>query len=340
MTSIIRCTSALLLMVVSLLTLSAQTVSNVTAEQVGKTIHVSYELDKAADITLHLSMDGGKTYQKLNQVSGDVGDNVTSSLKTIVWDVLEERERLVGDNIVFKVKAQGGGNLEFKVKGVTFKMIYVRGDSFTMGCTGEQGRDCYDSETPAHSVTSSDFYMGETEVTQALWKAVMGSNPSYYKGDDLPVERVSWNDCQEFIRKLNSLTGKTFRLSTETEWEFAARGGIHHSGYKYAGGNSVEDVAWYEGNSSSQTHPVGSKQPNALGLYDMSGNVWEWCSDWYGSYSGVTQTNLQDSSSGPFRVFRGGSWFNLARICRVSYRSRSNPNHRDSDIGLRLVLVP
>ena len=327
---------------------SAQTVTNVTATQVNKTIQVSYDLDKQADITLHLSTDGGKTYQQLSQVSGDVGKNVFAGQKTIVWDVLAEKEKLVGENIVFKVKAQGsGGNIEFTVNGVTFKMIYVKGGTFTMGCTSEQGSDCYGNEKPSHQVTLSDFYMGETEVTQALWQAVMGNNPSYFKGDDRPVESVNWNDCQEFIHKLNQLTGKTFRLPTEAEWEYAARGGDKSRGYKYAGSNTIGNVAWYtvnchdKGSNSPDygTHPVKGKQANELGLYDMSGNVWEWCTDWYGSYSSSSQTNPTGPSSGSLHVLRGGSWTCSARRCRVADRNGYSPGVRIINDGFRLSLV-
>ncbi len=238
-------------LLLSIETLTAQTVTNVTAEQVGKAIHVSYNLDKQADITLFLSTDGGSTYTQLYRVSGDVGKNVSAGHKTIVWDVLAEQEKLVGDNIVFKVKAKRQDNLTFTVKGVTFKMVYVEGGTFTMGCTTEEEGDCGSDENPSHQVTLSDFYMGETEVTQSLWRVVMGSNPSHFKGDNRPVEQVSWNDCQEFIRKLNALTGKTFALPTEAQWEYAARGGNKSRGYRYAGGNKIGNVAWYEDNSSS-----------------------------------------------------------------------------------------
>jgi len=209
-----------------------------------------------------------------------------------------------------------------------------------MGCTSEQGDDCENDESPAHQVTVSGFYMGETEVTQALWKAVMGANPSYFKGDNLPVETVSWDDCQKFIKKLNELTGKKFRLPTEAEWEYAARGGSKSKGYKYSGSNTPGSVAWYDGNSGSKTHPVKTRGANGLGLYDMSGNVWEWCSDWYGDYSSSEPTNPKGPSSGSNRVNRGGSWYNNARYCRVSFRDRSDPSYRGYTLGLRLVLVP
>ena len=168
-------------------------------------------------------------------------------------------------------------------------MVYVSGGTFTMGATCEQGCENVSGEKPTHSVTLSSFYLCKYEVTQALWIAVMGENPSNHKGDNLPVEQVSWNDCQNFITRLNSLTDRKFRLPTEAEWEYAARGGNRSHGYKYSGSNNLSEVAWYGGNGGYNTHPVGLKGPNELGLYDMSGNVYEWCSDWYGPYSSSSQ---------------------------------------------------
>ena len=217
-------------------------------------------------------------------------------------------------------------------------MMYVKGGTFTMGATSEQGSEADSDEKPTHSVTLSSFYICKYEVTQALWKAVMGSNPSSFKGDNLPVETVSWDDCQTFIRKLNAMTGKNFRLPTEAEWEFAARGGNNSRGYKYAGSNNIETVAWYDDNSGSKTHVVGTKSPNELGIYDMSGNVLEWCQDWKGSYSSASQTNPTGASSGSSRVLRGGSWNNFARNCRSSYRYGNAPDYRNIGSGLRLVL--
>ena len=225
------------------------------------------------------------------------------------------------------------------VNGVSFKMVAVKGGAFTIGCTSEQGSDCYDSEKPAHQVTLSDYLIGETEVTQATWKAVMGRNPSYFKGDDRPVENVSWDDCQKFIKRLNRLTGRTFRLPTEAEWEYAARGGSKSRGYKYSGSNTPGNVAWYYDNSGSKTHPVKTKAANELGLYDMSGNVWEWCQDWKGSYSSTAQTDPAGPSSGSNRVLRGGSWYSGARGSRVSYRGYNNPDYRNNYGGFRLVTV-
>lgn len=285
-------------------------------------------------------------------------------------------------------------SLTITVKGVSFNMIRVQGGTFTMGCTSEQGSDCYDDEKPSHKVTLSTYYIGETEVTQELWKAVMGSNPSYFAPKETnsarcsydafvadiqklnakkpgsmrvptrqewdaamvttsgslkrPVERVSWEDCQTFIRKLNELTGKKFRLPTEAEWEFAARGGTKSAGYKYSGSNDIGAVAWYtvnaydKGESSPDygTHVVKTKKPNELGIYDMSGNVWEWCSDWYGKYTEAAQTNPKGADSGSYRVYRGGSWINNARNCRSSNRNNNTPDNRNNNLGLRLVLLP
>ena len=217
-------------------------------------------------------------------------------------------------------------------------MVYVSGGTFTMGATSEQGSDAYGDEKPTHSVTLSSFYLCKYEVTQALWRAVMGNNPSCFGGYNLPVESVSWNDCQTFISRLNNLTGKNFRLPTEAEWEYAARGGNRTRGYKYSGSNFLSDVAWYNDNSGNKTHPVGTKSPNELGLYDMSGNVWEWCSDWYGTYSPSSQTNPTGPSSGSSRVYRGGSWISYAGVCRSSCRSSRAPDGRNDGLGLRLAL--
>ncbi len=239
----------------------------------------------------------------------------------------------------------GGGESEFKnrtftVNGVSFEMIAVEGGTFTMGATSEQGSDAYDDEKPAHQVTLSSYYIGKTEVTQELWQAVMGSNPSKFSGTNLPVEKVSWEDCQSFVIKLNELTGKNFRLPTEAEWEYAARGGNKSNGFKFSGGNNIAEVAWYSENGNKISHPVATKAPNELGIYDMSGNVWEWCSDWYSSsyYTSSSQTNPTGPNSGSYRVYRGGSWSGNDRYCRVSHRDSNYPSYRFNYVGLRLAL--
>ena len=230
------------------------------------------------------------------------------------------------------------GNQVITVGNVSFTMVQVEGGTFMMGATSEQGSDANDNEKPAHQVTLSPYYIGETEVTQALWEAVMGSNPSYSKGSNKPVEQVSWDDCQKFIQKLNQKTGRKFRLPTEAEWEFAARGGNKSQGYKYSGSNNLKDVAWFDDNSSKETHDVKTKQANELGIYDMSGNVWEWCQDWFGDYSTSNQTNPTGPLSGSNRVNRGGSWINYARHCRVTDRISLLYVDYCDILGLRLAL--
>lgn len=222
------------------------------------------------------------------------------------------------------------------VNGVSYEFVRVESGTFMMGAASEV-KDSNADEKPVHQVTlTNNYYIGKTEVTQALWKAVMGINPSNHKGDNLPVECVSWSDCQKFISKLNAVTGKNFRLPTEAEWEFAARGGNNSKHYQYSGSNNINEVAWYYVNSGDQTHDVATKQPNELGIYDMSGNVYEWCQDWYGNYSSFAQTNPLGSMSGDGRVSRGGSWCNFVGLCRSSFRRSEGLSHRIPIIGLRL----
>ena len=221
--------------------------------------------------------------------------------------------------------------------GVNIEMVKVEAGSFNMGATPEMENPNED-EKPVHLVTlTNNYYIGKYEVTQALWKIVMGSNPSDFKGDNLPVEKVSWDDCQDFISKLNAMTGKRFRLPTEAEWEYAARGGKKSQGYQYSGSNTLDNVAWYHDNSGSKTHAVGTKQPNELGAFDMTGNVWEWCQDWFNRYSSSPQTNPIGAVSGSCRVYRGGSCC-YSGYCRCSCRFDGTPDFRNGDLGLRLVL--
>jgi formylglycine-generating enzyme required for sulfatase activity len=234
----------------------------------------------------------------------------------------------------------GGGNSFTDPLVGTF--ILVKGGTFTMGCTSEQS-DCDTDEKPTHQVTLRNFYIGETEVTQAQWRAVMGTNPSGFKNcDKCPVENVSWMEVQDFISELNSRSsGVRYRLPTEAEWEYAARGGLQSRGYKYAGSKHIDDdIAWYSGNAGGKTRPVKGKLPNELGLYDMSGNVWEWCRDWYGSYSATAQSDPKGPDQGSFRVLRGGSWSYVALGCRASIRVSSTPAGRSYTIGFRLASAP
>lgn len=245
--------------------------------------------------------------------------------------------------------------LEPKNDPVIFDMVFVEGGSFRMG-----SNDGDKDEKPMHTVILNSFYIGKYEVTQKQWSSVMENNPSFFKYcDNCPVEQVSWHDVKEFIRKLNQITANTYRLPTEAEWEYASKGGNKSNGYLYSGSNNVDDVAWHKRNSDSITHPVRQKQSNELGLFDMSGNVREWCSDWYGSdyYSHSLTKNPLGPSCGSSRLLRGGGWNDPARRCRNTYRCGDDPGYRYSDkqesndvpgykflvsryLGLRLVRDP
>ena len=218
------------------------------------------------------------------------------------------------------------------------EFVYVPSGCYQMGCNSTWSGSCNSYEKPVHEVCVDGFWISKYEVTQGQWKEIMGNNPSYFdNGDNYPVEKVSWNDCQDFIDNLNSESSKTFRLPTEAEWEYAARSGGKQQ--KYAGGGDVDSVAWYGGNSGDQTHEVGTKAPNDLGIYDMSGNVWEWCSDWYSSdyYSNSPKNNPQGPSSGSYRVGRGGGWDSVAEYVRAVIRVYGVPSYTYVGIGLRLV---
>ena len=243
-------------------------------------------------------------------------------------------------------KSAAANKLDITVNGVTFSMVRVEGGTFMMGATSEQ-TGAFNSEKPAHQVTLSDYYIGQTEVTQALWEAVMGETPTSDDdqwwpevglGNNYPAYNISYNDVLSFISKLNSLTGRTFRMPTEAEWEYAARGGNKSKGYRYSGGNTLDNVGWYGHNSDKTNHPVAQKSANELGLYDMSGNVWEWCSDLYGDYSSSPQTNPKGSSTGSGRVLRGGGMYEYATGCRVAFRYYNSPWIRHYNFGVRLAL--
>ena len=244
-----------------------------------------------------------------------------------------------------KNNSESGHVVPITVNGVTFNMIKVEGGTFMMGATIEQYSP-YIDEKPIHQVTLSSYFIGETEVTQALWKAVMGNTvraqSNFYRlrgeGDNYPMYYVCWKECQDFIKKLNNLTNRRFRLPTEAEWEFAARGGNKSNHTQYSGSHIISDVAWYNGNSGNMTHPIKSKKPNELGIYDMSGNVWEWCQDWKGSYSSSAQKDPTGPANGSYYVARGGSWSYGAGACRTSHRCDYSPASRNDLLGFRLAL--
>ena len=304
----------------------------------------------SADVTaLYNYLLNGDTNSMVN---GDVNSdgNITSADVTYVYNIL------LGN---VQPEEPPAPVTEYTVNGVTFKMVDIEGGTFTMGATTEQGSDAYNNESPTHQVTLSSFAIGQTEVTQELWQAVMGNNPSWFNGIQegewmdydfgtnlqRPVENVTWNECQQFVAKLNQMLpveGYEFRLPTEAEWEFAARGGNKSQGYKYAGSNTINDVAWYSSNSSYETNTVATKAPNELGLYDMSGNISEWCYDRYSIYSSDAQTNPTGPSSGYDRVCRGGCWDSTPKNCRVSFRGYGDASLQDPDhyVGLRIALAP
>ena len=328
---------------------------------------------KVTNITINpsgeVSVEVGKTTTLIATVTPENATN-----KDIIWSSLNENIATVdaqtgvvtgvsaGTETIRATAANGSEVVADKSVTVTqytphageSEMVFVQGGIFTMGCTSEQGSDCWNSETPTHQVTLSSYYIGKHQVTQVQWVAVMGSNPSYWKGDNLPVETVSWNDIvgtsgnsevingiryyeNGFIYKLNALTGKKYRLPTESEWEYAARGGNQSKGYKYSGSSNINDVAWYYSNSSSRTQNVGTKQANELGIHDMSGNVYEWCSDSYGSYTSTSKTNPTGPATGSYRVVRGGGWYDSAENVRVSGHSINASDGRSRIIGFRLA---
>ncbi len=309
-----------------------------------ETLTINEKLQTGKEITISTDQSGDKIYVDGNYVGTSP---ITSNLTYGSHNIKVERNGKEVSKTISVSQSGGENNVKLAffgpqtitVNGVSFTMVAVEGGTFKMGATSEQGNDAYSDEKPVHSVTLSDYYIGETEVTQELWRAVMGSNPSYFSGNpQRPVEYVSWNDCKEFITKLNRLTGKNFRLPTEAEWEYAARGGNKSKGYKYSGSNTIGNVAWYYNNSNSTTHDVKTKTPNELGIYDMSGNVYEWCEDWKGSYSSGSQTNPTGPSSGSLRVLRGGSWLSGAELCRVSLRDDYFPGGGLNYLGFRLAL--
>ncbi len=234
--------------------------------------------------------------------------------------------------------------------GINMKMVYVEGGIFTMGCTGDQESQCECDELPQRMTTVGSYYIGMLEVTQSQWEKVMGTSVYQQQskvgdstakgvGADYPMCYVTWEDAKEFCARLSRQTGKNYSLPTEAEWEYAARGGKKYDGTKYSGSMNIDDVAWYFGNSGDSLHMCGTKRPNALGLYDMSGNVWEWCEDWYGSqYLQYDNINPKGAASGTNRVMRGGSWNYFTKGCRVTFRFSVPPDFCGSHIGFRVVL--
>ena len=227
------------------------------------------------------------------------------------------------------------------VNGVSFSMVFVEGGTFPMGITSDLDPDAERNESPIHDVTLWDYYICQIPVTQELWLAVMGENPSLCQGNlQQPVENVSRFDCAIFVDRLTELTGRVFRMPTEAEWEYAARGGNRSRGYRFAGSDDIDAVAWYDDNSGGRTHAVAALEANELGLFDMSGNVAEWCEDFYMAYDSMPQVNPIGPESGTECVIRGGSYAQAASQCRVYYRDKARPEYRSGTVGLRVVMNP
>lgn len=289
----------------------------ITTEQKSDKIYVDNVLVRISSVTIELTYGShdvkaernGKIISKIINISQDSGDEV--------------------------FKLMFGDNQTFAVNGVCFDMVFVKGGTFKMGCND---RDADESEFPVHDVTLNDYYIGETEITQKLWKAVMGYNPSENVGDNYPVENVTWIECNDFINELNRLTGMNFRLPTEAEWEYAAKGGAASEKFKYSGSNRIREVACYYNNSKHNSCSVKSKLPNELGIYDMSGNVWEWCYDRYDMYKREAQINPLGASVGIYRVNRGGCFYSGAIYCRNTNRNYNPQDTRNDYIGFRLAL--
>ena len=335
---------------------SAQNISNVDFHQVGDEIVITYDLDETSPIGAYVSLDGGKSYKEMHSVRGDIGRAVSLGKKRMLWKVLNDIPEGLSGQVQFKVSA----NLFVSIDDIEFEMVYVKGGTFMMGRTSEQTPTLLDTllvkdaSKPVHTVTLSDYYVGKYEVTQDLWEKVMGTTivqqydklvdktytPLGSVGSNYPICHVTWIEASDFCAKLCQLTGKTFVLPTEAQWEYAARGGRKSKGVKYIGNNDIDKVTWYRNNSGKATHSVGTKQPNELGIYDMGGNIWEWCQDWYGYYGSEAQTNPTGPETGSFRMNRGGSFYSWEGDCQASPRRLKAPSFRDGDLGFRVVLLP
>ena len=354
---------------------SAQNISNVDFHQAGDEIVITYDLDESSHIVAYVSLDGGKSYKEMHSIQGDVGKTVLPGKKRIVWKILGDIPEGLAGQVQFKVST----NLFVPLDNDEIEMVYVKGGTFMMGATSEQGDDVYIDEKPVHQVTLSDYYIGKYEVTQGLWEKVMGTTVEQQRDKEVdsivewskemgemtveeyceemgmtmkqlrdesslygiapnyPMYWVSWDEVWEFCRKLTQLTGKKYALPTEAQWEYAARGGEKSKGCKYSGSNDIDKVAWCSDNSGKKIHLVGSKQPNELGIYDMSGNVLEWCQDKYHAYNTQNSAGISSDSG---RILRGGSWHSRAGGCRVSIRYCYTSSIRDFNLGSRVVCLP
>ena len=297
-------------------------------EQQAAELHKAHNVDLVVVISLsYRSSANIILYATLLELpSGSMLNTATIASETATFPLIGASQDLV-DKLMLPHK------FTETTAGVNMQMVLVGAGTFQMGLddaptVGEQ---------PAHKVALDDYYIGATEVTQGQWRAIMGNNPSHFRSDNLPVEGVTWEEAQLFCKKLSELSGRLYTLPTEAQWEYAASGGVQTP---YSGGVNLDEVAWYESNSGRRTHPVALKLPNTLGIYDMSGNVWEWCSDWYAPYELADQLNPTGPQSGTERVLRGGSWIIEAEHCRITYRNANAPTSRDNNYGFRVVCLP
>ena len=308
------------------------TMANPTTGYFTSTLHLK------GDVNEDKSVDINDVVAIINHMAGTTSfkyANVNHDANVDINDVVAVINIMAGGTREYEQDVEELECLSFTVGGVTFKMVKVDGGTFQMGSDTIYASN---NEKPVHSVTISDYYIGQTEVTQELWQAVMDKNPSNFNGTDLPVEQVSWNDCQKFTSKLSALTGRQFRLPTEAEWEYAARGGSRSKGTDLSGSRLIDPVAWYKDNSEDKTHEVATKDPNEIGAYDMSGNVYEWCQDRFALYSDTPQTDPTGPESGDNRVVRGGGYDTQTLNCRVTKRQSALPTQFWKNIGLRLAL--
>ena len=322
----------------------SQAVSNVVLAQEGTRFRIEYELSEQIETSLSVAINESFSFRPVYEVSGNIGANAVEGHNIAYWDALTEWGEFSHD-VKVKVTTMPRSKV-IEANGVSFTMVYVQGGTFIMGATLEQGTDAAKNEL-SHVVKLNSYFISQTEVTQELWNAVMGENRSFFMGAGQPVNLVSYDDIVSFISRLNLITGLSFNLPTEAEWEYAARGGKKSNGYKYSGSDNLRAVAWFgqkdgatydNGNSESKSHRVATKQPNELGLYDMSGNLWEWCRDFYSDYPSEEQTNPVGPKEGTHRVVRGGSFRSRATNCRVSFRSANTPDSRLIHTGFRLSL--
>ncbi len=319
----------------------AAEVKNVNSRQEGNRMLFEYDLvgdESDAEVQLTVTVKGQVYPMDKLHLEGDAGKVKVGKGKKIWWNVLRDFPRGVAGDVEWELTA---GAKKFKDPTTGMEFVFVKGGCFRMGdAFGDGGSD----ERPAHEVCVNDFYMGIYEVTQVQWERVMDGNPSHFKkGGNYPVEQVGWNDVQNFIERLNRQSGKKYRLPTEAEWEYAARSGGKRE--KWAGTNSeseLGDYVWYDKNSGGSTHPVGEKKPNGLGLYDMSGNVWEWCADSYDQdyYRNSPRDNPQGPGSGSSQVLRGGSWLFGPWDARAAIRLGGPPSYGSIIVGFRLALSP